>query len=246
MSEANLRNFLQAQISERAYIDSWSGTPPSYPAFLDYTSARLARSLPDLIQDLTASIRSDGNQRVRIDGSFSGESQTLAFYTEVVWLPSSKTFRGNVNVTETQPEPPRKTVSQFIKELDCIRDEQEIIFVGQVLNAVEGLDENDADIPRSYPAIFRLFERLPEEDFGNPGFLIHLILSHRGHETLLAKSIRLVPSIPTLYLAYELAVNAQSQAKRTRWIKVVQRVASCDDVSAIVREYAQGLLGQKI
>lgn len=242
MSEAHLRNLLQAQISEKAFTDSWSGTAPSYTSFLDDAASRLARHVSGSLADFSVLIRADGNQRVRMDGSFATESQSLAFYAEMVWLPLSNTFRGNVSVSEAMPTPPKKTVGEFIEALDNIRDESEAIFVGQVFNAMEGLDENDAGIAKSYPAIFRLFERLPEEDFGNPGHLVHLILARRRHESLLAKSLRRVPSIPALELAYELATGLQTPSKRARWIKEIRRVAACADVSLMVRERARGLL----
>jgi hypothetical protein len=243
MSEASqIRRLLLAQIPEESFLESWSGVPVAYQSFLDDAARRLAKHLPDQIEDLKAGIRSDGLQRIRLDGSALSDSQSLTFYAEIVWIPSSKTFRGNVSVRQTRPMPPEKTVDDFIATLDGIRDECETIFVGQVFNAMEGLDENDALISHAYPAIFRLFERFPEEDFGNPGHLVHLMLMRRGHESLLAESLRRAPSIPALELAYELAINSPTPSEQASWLEEVRRVAACKATLKLVREHAESLL----
>jgi hypothetical protein len=145
-------------------------------------------------------------------------------------------------VHQALPKPQDKTVDDFIAALDAIRDESQTIFVGQVFNAMEGLDENDAEISRAYPAIFRLFERFPEEDFGNPGHLVHLLVMRRGHESLLAESLRRTPSIPALELAYELAINSPTPSERASWLEEVRRIAACVAAPQPVREHAKGLL----
>lgn len=237
-----MRELLKSQIPERIFAECWTDTTPPYAAFLDAADERLSAQIDAPVTQFTGAIRSWGGNRVRIDGDLRDAGGDKTYYLELVWLPRSSSYRGNANVRDSIPRPESKTVDQFIAALDAIENDNEIIFEGQVYQAAEGVDEADPNLQQAFPAIFRLFERFPEEDFGAPGILVHLMEARGGYDSLLTASLQRLPSIPAVTMVNRILNSPLSTDQRGEWLQLLQAVADSDSCVAEVREYAEEFL----
>ena len=237
-----MRHFLKSQVSEAAFAECLPADPPPYQEFLDAACERLSTKVSTRIDHLSGSIRPWGRNRVRIDGALKTTEGVKIYYVELVWLPSSNSYRGNASVWDTPPEPEPKSIDQFIAALNGIVNEDEIIFSAQAYNAAEGVDENSEDLPRAFPAMFSLFERFLDEDFGNPGILVHMMEARGGYEDELVKSLQRKPSIPAVTLVNRLLNSSLPQADRERWMHVLSKVANSDTADEAAKDYAREFL----
>lgn len=237
-----MRQLLETQISEQAFKNCWNNEAPPYPDFLDAVAQRLSAMVSDEIEELSTTIKAWGDNRVRIDGHLRDKGIVKTFNVEVVWLSASGTYRGTASVRDTPPEPAPKSVDQFILELDAILNDEQIIFDGQVFNAMKGIDEESEAIRVAYPAIFRLFERFPDEGFGSPGHLVHLMEERGQYEHLLMESMRRSPSIPAIYMAYGMARSASTEEAQSHWWSELSRIARSPAISKGVVDYTVDLL----
>lgn len=238
-----MRDDLKQILDDAKYQECWDQPTPPYELFLDIVSQRLEAKSESSAKIQSVSMKRDGRNRVRVDGTISCNGANEAFYVEVVWLPTLGNFRASANVRAVIKPPAPKSVSEFIDDLDSIVDEQKVIFVGQVFNALEGVDCHTPDIRAAFPAIFRLFERLPDEDFGNPGHLVHLLLQLGGFEEHLRDSLQRTPSILACYLAYCLATSDDlAEHDRLQWLFEIQRIAAAESISTAASRFARELL----
>jgi len=237
-----MRELLESQIPERVFADSWNGVPPPYQQFLAAASDRLAMQVSGPVSRFAASIRSSGENRVRIDGELTVPEGDKTYYVEMVWLPSSGTYRGTARAWDTPPEPRPKSVDQFIAALDAIVDEQELIFEGQAWEAAQGVDERATDLTGAFPAVFRLFERFPDEDFGCPGPLVHLMVARGGYKDLLLASITRAPSITVVTMVNRLLNSQLPRAERSLWIQALRNAAHSPTAIEDVKSCARDLL----
>ncbi len=237
-----MREFIESQVSPPAFAACWPDTAPPYGGFLDTACDKLSGKISLPVTKFTCSLRACGDQRIRLDGKFTDAHGDKAFYLELVWLPRFRSYRGDVNVWNSLPPPAPKSVAQFIAALAAItEDDDEMVFEGQVYDAVGGVDQAVADIDRAFPAIFDLFERFPEGDFGNPGPLVHLLEARGGYHDLLADSLHRHPSIPAVTMVNRLLNSPLPTDERTRWLNTLQAVSS-SSANADVRDHAQHFL----
>lgn len=219
----------------------WEITPPSFQAFLDVATERLSvHALEIEVTQFSAAIRPWGRNRVRVDGEFrTREERPQTYYIEVVWLPSSNSYRGQASVHNTPPEIEPKSVDQFIAALDAIIDEKTMILAGQAFQAVNGVDLKAKDLSRAYPGIFSLFERFPDETFDSPETLISLMVEVGGYEEELIKSLQRVPNLPGVTLVSHLLQSAPATGERQRWISLLREVADSSSAHESVKKLAR-------
>lgn len=221
-----IRHQLESLLREDDYARCWTDSPPPYPTFLDAAAAQFAQQGTAEVDDLSASIRPWGRNRIRIDGKFRTSRGPMTYFVELVWLPRANMFRGHVSVYETPPEPEPKSVDQFIAALNAIVAEHDLILYGQAHLAAEGVDEKAVDLPRAYPAVFALFERFPEEDFGAPGVLVHMLEARGGFDAALRASLLRRPSIPAVTLAQRRMHAMRLQGEKETWLELLKIVAA--------------------
>lgn len=236
-----MRNFLQSQISEETFNACWETTAPPFQGFLDATAARLSeKANEEEIAQFSAAIQPDGRNRVRIDGEFKTRTgNTQSYYIEIVRLPSSNSYRSKASFRDTLPEIEPKSVDQFIAALDAIVEEKTMILSGQAFQAVLGVDSKAKELPRAFPAIFRLFERFPDEYFDSPETLMSLMVEVGGYEEELIKSLQRVPSLPGVALVSHLLQSAPSAGERQQWISLLQDVSESSPAHASVKKMAR-------
>ncbi len=236
-----VRELLKHKVSEQAFAECWPNQAPPFDLFLEVASEKLSGEVTPPIAGFTASVRSYGENRIRIDGQLSDSSGNKTYYLELVWLPRLQSFRGNAKVYNTIPAPKPKSIEQFIAALDAIADDDELEFEGQVYAVVEGLDESDENLKCAFTAIFDLFERLPEEDFGTPGALVHLLEARGGYKDLLKDSIHRRPSIPTVTMVNRLLNSSLTTDERDGWLdsllEIVGSSSSADSVKDLAKHY---------
>lgn len=237
-----MQKLLESQITSSAFSDCWDASSPPYELFVEELAQKLSKDLEWSIQELSASIRSWGENRVRVDGDFTTDEGSKTFYAEFVWLPSLGAYRGKAEIRDSIPEPSPKSIDQFIAAIDAIQDEGEVTFEGQVFQATEGVDESSEGLPVSYASVFALFERFPGEDFGNPGPLVHMLEARGGYENELAISLARKPSIPAVTLVNRILNGELPNVDRAHWISVLHDVATSDTAEADVKDLAQELL----
>jgi hypothetical protein len=237
-----VRELLESEISEAAFSECWGGEAPPYQGFLDAAAERLAASVSGEVSEFSAEIKPWGDNRVRIDGEFKEDGGSKAFYAQLVWLPSSGSFRGSVSIRVPLPPAAPKSIEQFISALDAIVDENEVILEGQIFLAVRGIDETSEEIPKASPAIIRLFERFPNDDSSMHWFLMDLLEKDSSHEALLLESVRRKPSVPALRAIQGVLYGATSEGDRSRWLNELKRVAGAEGVPQTIAAFAENLL----
>jgi hypothetical protein len=93
-----MRDQLATQISEEMFAQCWGTDLPPYNAFLDAAAASLSVKAPPGICHLSSAVRLNGQNRIRLDGAMTTAEGDKAFFVELVWLPTSKSFRGKASV----------------------------------------------------------------------------------------------------------------------------------------------------
>ena len=239
-----MRELIRRAVTQETFAACWEEIIPPYDEFLDAVDERVLAGLMPPVTQLTADARADGANRMRVDGTLRDAAGDKTFYLELVWLPRFGSFRGRATLNEAVPEPTPKTTEQFIAALDSIVDEEKIIFKGQVYDAFAGFNESAPDAVRAYAAIFRLFERFPQEDFGNPGSLVHFMESHGGYECLLENSILREPSIPAVVMVNRLLLGNPdlSDVTRIKWLNLLRDIITSNLSGKEVRALASELL----
>jgi hypothetical protein len=236
-----MKGILQSGIPESEFRKCWENIPP-YQEFIDAVEERISNQISDEILSFTARIQSSGSNRVRIDGSFKTDRSDKDFYIEMVWMPSLKSYRGTASISDSEPEPPPKTVGQLIKELDRIINEKDVIIEGQIFNALEGVDTEAKGIKKAYAAIFRLFERFPEADTSMHGHLVQILEEQGIDEKLLLDSINRTPSVTAIQLVHSLIHFGISDQAQSRWLEILLGLTKRSDVSEPVIEAANEII----
>lgn len=236
-----MQNVIQSGIPESEFRKCWDDAPP-YQEFIDAVAERIANQVTDEISSFTARIKSSGTNRVRIDGSFKTDGSDKDFYIEMVWMPSLKSYRGTASISDSEPEPPPKTVGQFIKELDRIVDEKDVIIEGQIFDALGGVDTESKGIKMAYAAMFRLFERFPEADTSMHGHLVQIFEEQGIDGKLLLDSINRAPSVTAIQLVHSLINFGISDQPQSRWLGTLYDVTKRSDVSEPVIEAANEII----
>lgn len=237
-----VRDAMEREISEASFVALWDQHPlPPYEMFIDFVTDRITPQVSaEEVCHIQASIRSEGPGRARIDGCLGQREHTKEFYVEVVWLPKLERYRGQISVWEKSPEPKHKTIEQFTACLDAILHEDKITLEGQIFDAAEGVDTSDEGFAKSYDAIFRLFERFPEEMLGAPCILARMVVARGGHESELGRSLDRKPSVNALMMVDWLLSDASlSLEQRDRWMRRLQSVAESTEADEVVREEAR-------
>jgi hypothetical protein len=102
-------------------------------------------------------------------------------------------------------------------------------------------DELDAhpETATAIRSVLELFERYPDEDFGMPGPLAHVVESFYGHgyENELELSLRRQPTALTVWLGNRIA-NAKD-GNSQQFIKLLTEVAERVDIEEGIRSEAQ-------
>jgi len=232
-------DLLQAQISEEDFNAVWVEVSPPYESFLQLVSERL----PGTSQQLTATARLHGRNRIRVDGELVTTGKERRFYVELVWLPTFQIYRhGGAGISEKPPEIQPKTIAEFIRALDAIVNEDELILAAQAFNAGEGVDEDDPDLPCSFPAIFALFERFPDEYFESPEMLLPLLEDRGGYEEALVQSLTRKPSLAAVTLLGRLLCDSPPPEDTKRWLAMLTGISQSTKPPGIVCDLAREIL----
>jgi len=178
---------------------------------------------------------------VRVDGDIIEGEGSKTFYAELVWLPSLGSYRGIAQAWSPSPEPEPKSIDEFIASINAIADDETETFEGLILDAAEGIDGVSKDLPLAYSAVFSLFERFPQEDFGNPGVLVFLLEKRGEYKRELNRSLSRKPSIPAVTLVGRLLRGDLTGDERAAWIASLREVASSNAADIEVRELAREL-----
>jgi hypothetical protein len=73
-------------------------------------------------------------------------------------------------------------------------DDGDVYHLYQILDGFDSM----ANRERAIPAMFSLFERYPEGDFGAPGPLVHALAAIPGYQPFLVASLARKPTRPTV------------------------------------------------
>ncbi|HEY1123720.1 MAG TPA: hypothetical protein VGE67_19035 [Haloferula sp.] len=239
-----VRELLESEISEAAFGECWNGDVPPYQDFIDAAAERFSSGVSGQVSELSAVIRSDGNNRVRIDGTFKEDGCDREFYAHLVWLPSFGLYRGKISIWVPLPPAAPKSIEQFIADLDAIVDENELILEGHIFQALRGVDETAGEISKASPAIIRLFERFPNDDSSMHWYLMDLLEKDSSHEALLFESVRRKPNVPALRAIQGVLYGARSDGDRSRWLSELKRVAAAENVPQTIVAFAEDLLSR--
>ncbi len=92
--------------------------------------------------------------------------------------------------------------------------------------------------------VLLLFERYPNEDFGMPGPLAHVIEKHytRGYEDKLIQSLIRCPTSLTIWLANRI-INA-ADGNRDQFVSLLEETASRSDIAKSIRDEAKYYLSR--
>lgn len=226
---------LRTRISEEDFKEVWVDVSPPYETFLELVAARL----PDVSQQLTATARLHGRNRIRVDGELSTTEADKTFYVELVWLPTFQTYRhGGSGISQKPPEIQPKSIGEFISALDAITGEEDLLLSAQAFLAGEGVDENDPDLPHAFPAIFALFERFPDESFDSPGMLISLMEDYGDYQEALGQSLARRPSLAGITLLERLLYTSLPPDEKGHWLRTLAEISQAVKAPGIVRELA--------
>lgn len=127
------------------------------------------------------------------------------------------------------------TIAEIVAALDATEDpEQEWAKLASLASEIEGHPEG----VRALPAVFALYERYPDSDFGIPGPLAHAIERYYGQEYmhLLLESLRRRPTEQTLFLA-ERVLNVRDEF-HPMVLSAVRSIAASPMVEALLRDEA--------
>jgi len=233
---------LRSQIRESAFLAIWEDTAPPYEVFLQEAADRLSKQVPQPVEEMSASIRSGGKNRGRIDGQLKTWSGEKNFYVELVWMPTYQSFRGEASVRDKLPEPEEKSIDGFIAALDAITEENDIILAARAYYAADGVDLESSELRRAFPAFFALFERFPYEDFEGPELLLNLLAEHGGYEGMLIESLTRTPSVAAVNLVEKLFYRSDPPEDPDFWIAALENIVQSEDVIEEVRENARRVL----
>ena len=92
----------------KTYFASCWAAPPPYEAFLNAIAEKIDAKLTEQPTHISCSIKSNGDNRIRLDGIVATSNDQYTLYVDIVWLPKVDMFRGNATVrpvvTSTSPE----------------------------------------------------------------------------------------------------------------------------------------------
>lgn len=236
---------IRRAVSRSQYRACWEGEDaPPWEDFLVALCRRLVPQMPPSVAGLEIDLYPFGADRLMVNGSFTAGGKACHFEGEMVWCPRPRMYRGVVNVRTSLSPPVPKTVYEFIDAIERIDPAKEITFLRYLIyDAAVGFDEDTEGFDLAVPAIFRLFERYPHENYGVPGVLTTMLEAHGGYEEPLRASLRRQPSTPALVVAARiLNSDPLPPEERRAWIRDIEEVIGHPDASDEERTLAREIL----
>jgi hypothetical protein len=137
------------------------------------------------------------------------------------------------------------TADEMIRSLDAfVPDENLIVHTVEMYDILRGFNELPADErTRVVPAIFGVLERYPEEDFGNPGPLVHAIetLPTERYEARLLESVRRRPGHLNVWMVHRI-LNVSEPERQNALTAVLRGVLSNPNATDEARESVEEFL----
>lgn len=98
-------------------------------------------------------------------------------------------------------------------------------------DVVEEIKEQEEDPLEAVESIFKLMEKYPDVEFGQPGPIVHFVENQykNGYEEKLVESINRQPTKQTIWMLNRVIVNAHRDDK-AYFIDVMKRVAASSDL----------------
>lgn len=132
-----------------------------------------------------------------------------------------------------------RKVEEIAVELESFRFDRN---ADQNLAQIASEIEKHPDGRKLVETILSLFERYPDEDFGMPGPLAHVVerFYRKGYEDDLEVSLRRSPTALTIWLANRI-VNSKD-ANFQRFLTLLKQIGDRSDLSATVTEEARNFV----
>jgi len=92
------------------------------------------------------------------------------------------------------------------------------------------------------PEMFQLMERLPEEDLGSPGPLVHTLEAMPGYEPYLSESMRRKPSSLSVWMVNRILNSSVSADRRVVWLALLEKATEDPEIPESVRRDARDFL----
>jgi hypothetical protein len=86
--------------------------------------------------------------------------------------------------------------------------------------------EESSDGLRAARGLFEVLEKFPDEDFSNPGPVVHTLESffRHGYEALLVESLRRKPTFQTVWMLNRL-INGTDGAERKEYVRLMSDIS---------------------
>jgi hypothetical protein len=111
--------------------------------------------------------------------------------------------------------------------------------VSQLYLLVESI-KDEKDISSVFPAVFHLFERFPDADFGTPGPLVHLLERHYpAYSEELKSSLKRFPTSHTLWMLNRILNSSLSSELRSEFLSLMAASVHHPRASIPTREQAE-------
>jgi len=98
---------------------------------------------------------------------------------------------------------------------------------------------------RAVPEMFRVMERMPDVELGSPGPLVHTLEGIPGYERHLADSVRLQPSLLSVWMVNRILNSPIAEDRRLFWMELLQQSADRPDVPDAVRRDTLDFLARR-
>ena len=137
-------------------------------------------------------------------------------------------------------------VEDMMAELDAFEPNEDAADNDEKLQIWVDRWAETPDKDKAITAMFALFERYPETtllgDHGEPGPILHVIEQISGYEQALAESLARSPSYYGVWMAKRILDANPSTEIREYWIATLRTIAHDENVSPVVKGYAQEIL----
>jgi hypothetical protein len=90
-------DLLRECITKDAFDACWA-VPPPYDSFIVVVAEKISDSSDDQVTAITCSARSNGDNRIRLDGVVVTSTVSHSVYVNIVWMPKTKNFRGTASL----------------------------------------------------------------------------------------------------------------------------------------------------
>jgi len=113
-------------------------------------------------------------------------------------------------------------------------DESHLLEIDQLVSKV-----GPEDLDKCFTAVFRYFEKYPEEDFGAPGTLVHFVeTGYPRYMEALCESLDRQPSTNTILMANRILNSGICASERNALMSALERISQRDDVGSALRNEA--------